>query len=40
MKIIVELIDKVIKHPNDNNLIKKVKSDVNSMMSSRDLFYY
>jgi len=40
MKVIVELIDKVIKHPNDNELIKKVKLDVNSIMSSRELFYY
>ena len=40
MKVIVELIDRVIKNPNDNDLIKKVKQDVNLMMSSRDLFYY
>jgi len=40
MKVIVELIDKVIKSPNDNELIKKVKGDVNLMMSSRELFYY
>ena len=40
MKVIVELIDKVIKNPNDNELIKKVKLDVNSMMSSRKLFYF
>ena len=39
MKVIVEFIDKVIKDPNDNELIKKVKLDVNSMMSSRKLFY-
>ena len=40
MKVIVELIDKIIKHPNNNELIKKVKLDVNSMMSSRELFYF
>jgi len=40
MKVIVELIDKTIKHPNNNELIKKVKMDVNSMMSSRELFYF
>ena len=40
MKVIVELIDKTIKHPNNNELIKKVKMDVNSMMSSRKLFYF
>ena len=40
MKVIVELIDKVIKDPNNNELIKKVKMDVNSMMSSRKLFYF
>ena len=40
MKVIVELIDKIIKHPNNSELIKKVKLDVNSMMSSRKLFYF
>ena len=40
MKVIVELIDKIIKNPNNNELIKKVKLDVNSMMSSRELFYF
>ena len=40
MKVIVGLIDKVIKNPNDNEIIKKVKLDVNSMMSSRKLFYF
>ena len=40
MKFIVDLIDKVIKYPNDNELIKKVKIEVNSMMSSRELFHY
>ena len=40
MKVIVELIDKVIKNPNNRDLIKKVKMDVNSMMSSRKLFYF
>ena len=40
MKFIVDLIDKVIKSPNDNELIKKVKIEVNSIMSSRELFYY
>ncbi len=40
MKVIVELIDKIIKHPNNDELIKKVKLDVNSMMSSRELFYF
>ncbi len=40
MKVIVELIDKIIKHPNNSELIKKVKMDVNSMMSSRKLFYF
>ena len=40
MKVIVELIDKIIKHPNNRDLIKKVKMDVNSMMSSRKLFYF
>ena len=40
MKFIVDLIDKLIKSPNDNELIKKVKIEVNSIMSSRELFYY
>ena len=40
MKVIVELIDKIIKNPNNRDLIKKVKMDVNSMMSSRKLFYF
>jgi glycine hydroxymethyltransferase len=40
MKFIVDLIDKVIKYPNDNELVKKVKIEVNSMMSSRELFHY
>ena len=40
MKVIVELIDKIIKNPNNSELIKKVKMDVNSMMSSRKLFYF
>jgi len=40
MKFIVDLIDMVIKYPNDNELIKKVKIEVNSMMSSRELFHY
>ena len=40
MKVIVELIDKIIKNPNNSELIKKVKLDVNSMMSSRKLFYF
>ena len=40
MKFIVDLIDKVIKFPNDNELIKKVKTEVNSIMSSRELFHY
>ena len=40
MKVIVELIDKIIKDPNNSELIKKVKLDVNSMMSSRKLFYF
>ena len=40
MKVIVGLIDRVIKNPNDNEIIKKVKLDVNSMMSSRKLFYF
>ena len=33
MKVIVELIDKIIKNPNNRDLIKKVKMDGNSMMS-------
>ncbi len=40
MKFIVDFIDKVLKHSNDNELIKKVKIEVNSMMSSRELFYF
>ncbi len=40
MKFIVDFIDKVLKHSNDNELIKNVKIEVNSMMSSRELFYF
>jgi len=40
MKLIVDLIDKVIISPNNNDLIQEVKKEVNIMMSSRNLFNY
>ena len=38
MKNIVELIDKVINNYNNKEVVKKVSSSVNSMMSKKPLF--
>ena len=38
MKIIVEMIDRVITHIDDEKVIDKVKKQVNEMMGNRPLF--
>lgn len=38
MKVIVNMIDRILSNPDDENIIAQVKKEVNSMMYTRPMF--
>ena len=38
MKVIVDMIDRILSNPDDENVIAEVKKEVNAMMHQRPMF--
>lgn len=38
MKVIVDMIDRILSNPDDENVITEVKKEVNAMMHQRPMF--